>query len=300
MRYYRVTATEDHVMARCALREMPQNRRPYGWHAPCCLGGLQLCQWKSRCGIWSTATRATHVDPGPARRCSRRQPLVRPGVPICENPLEPPPPDEPRAAQSPGRLGRQSPESSDIYAAAVDAAILTLRGDRAAILELDDTGIMRFRAWRGLSGEYRASATGYSPWAPEATDHRSVRVPDTLADPSLGSLRAANRAEGIRALAYVPLVSQQGLLGGLVVYYDTPHDFSAGRGADRAGRRPPRGPGHRSHPRAGGNSRAARARARRPTRVPNGHSAQPRSRIRPSESSSRFSDTSYGTRSTPS
>jgi signal transduction histidine kinase len=121
-------------------------------------------------------------------------------------------------------------ESSDIYAAAVDAAILTLRGDRAAILELDDTGIMRFRAWRGLSGEYRASATGYSPWAPEATDHRSVLVPETLADPSLGSLRAAIRAEGIRALAYVPLVSQRGLLGGLVVYYDTPHDFSAEEG----------------------------------------------------------------------
>ena len=118
-------------------------------------------------------------------------------------------------------------ESSDIYGAAVDAVILTLRGHRAAILVLDDTGIMRFQAWRGLSDEYRASATGYTPWAPEATDHRSVRVPDTLADPSPGSLRAANRAEGIRALAYVPLVSQRGLLGGLVVYYDMPYDFSA-------------------------------------------------------------------------
>jgi signal transduction histidine kinase len=118
-------------------------------------------------------------------------------------------------------------ESSDIYAAAVDAAILTMQGDRAAILMLDDTGVMRFRAWRGLSGEYRAAATGYSPWSLEATDHRSVHVPDTLADPSLGSLRAVIRAEGIRALAFVPLVSQRGLLGELVVYYDTPHDFSA-------------------------------------------------------------------------
>jgi signal transduction histidine kinase len=52
-------------------------------------------------------------------------------------------------------------------------------------------------------------------------------VPDALADPSGGSLRAAIRVEGIRALAFVPLVSQRGLLGGLVVYYDTPHDFSA-------------------------------------------------------------------------
>ena len=118
-------------------------------------------------------------------------------------------------------------ESSDIYAAAVDAALLTLRGDRAAILVLDDTGVMRFGAWRGLSGEYRAAATGYSPWSAEATDHHSVRVADTLADPSLGSLRAAIRDEGIRALAFVPLVSQRGLLGELVVYYDAPHDFSA-------------------------------------------------------------------------
>jgi signal transduction histidine kinase len=118
-------------------------------------------------------------------------------------------------------------ESSDIYVAAVDAVILTLRGDRAAVLALDDTGIMRFRAWRGLSGEYRASVTGDSPWAPEATDHPAVCVPDTLADHSLESRRAAIRAEGIRALAFVPLVSQRGLLGALAVYYDTPHDFSA-------------------------------------------------------------------------
>jgi signal transduction histidine kinase len=117
-------------------------------------------------------------------------------------------------------------ESSDIYAAAIDAAIMTMQGDRAAILVLDDTGVMRFRAWRGLSGEYRAAATGYSPWSPEATDHRSIHVPDALADPSLGSLRAAIRAEGIRALAFVPLASQRELLGGLAVYYDTPHDFS--------------------------------------------------------------------------
>jgi signal transduction histidine kinase len=121
-------------------------------------------------------------------------------------------------------------ESSDIYAAAVDAVILTLPGHRAAILVLDDTGIMHFRAWRGLSAEYRASATGYSPWSPGATDHRSVLVPDTLAGPLLASLRTANRAEGIRALAYVPLVSQRGLLGGLAVYYDAPHDFSPEEG----------------------------------------------------------------------
>jgi signal transduction histidine kinase len=190
MQNYQVTATEDHVVARCALREMPKIRHPHGWHAPCCLDVPDYAR-----------TRSNLCSPMNLEPLNRLADLVA-------NPRE----------------------SSDIYAAAVDAAILTLQGDRAAILVLDDAGIMRFRAWRGLSGEYRASATGYSPWSPEATDHGSVRVSDTLADPSLGSLRAAIRAEGIRALAYVPLVSQRGLLGGLVVYYDTPRDFSAAEG----------------------------------------------------------------------
>jgi GAF domain-containing protein len=94
---------------------------------------------------------------------------------------------------------------SDIYAAAIDAVIRTLGGDRAAILVLDDTGVMRFRAWQRLSEEYRVSVSDYSPWEPGATEPPSIRVPDTLADASQGSLRAAARAEGIRALAFIPL-----------------------------------------------------------------------------------------------
>jgi signal transduction histidine kinase len=51
---------------------------------------------------------------------------------------------------------------------------------------------------------------------------------EDLATASLApSLRAALAAEGIRALAFVPLSYEKQLLGRFVIYYDTPHPFSA-------------------------------------------------------------------------
>ena len=41
--------------------------------------------------------------------------------------------------------------ADDIYAAALDAISRSLSCDRASILLFDETGIMKFVAWRGLS-----------------------------------------------------------------------------------------------------------------------------------------------------
>ena len=54
----------------------------------------------------------------------------------------------------------------------LDDALDSLRAglglDRAAVLLLDDEGVMQFVAWRGISDEYRTLAAGHSLWAADA------------------------------------------------------------------------------------------------------------------------------------
>jgi PAS domain S-box-containing protein len=108
---------------------------------------------------------------------------------------------------------------------ALDALTEALGTARASVLLADDEGVMRFRAWRGLSDEYRAAADGYSPWPPDEKDPRPVLVPDVEDDEELAAFREAILAEGIRALAFVPLVHQRTLLGKFMVYRANPHGF---------------------------------------------------------------------------
>jgi signal transduction histidine kinase/CheY-like chemotaxis protein len=53
-----------------------------------------------------------------------------------------------------------------------------------------------------------------------------VLVPDALTDAALAAFRPVIAAEGIRALAFIPLVHQECLLGKFMLYYDAPHEFS--------------------------------------------------------------------------
>ena len=109
---------------------------------------------------------------------------------------------------------------------AIDA-IMAVGADRASVLTFDAAGMMRFRAWRNLSDRYRLAVDGHSPWTVDTPDPRAIVVADVLDDPALGSLRDVIVREGIRALAFVPLVNQGQLLGKFMVYYDAPHAFSA-------------------------------------------------------------------------
>ena len=109
---------------------------------------------------------------------------------------------------------------------AIDA-IMTVGAARASVLTFDGDGVMRFCAWRNLSDGYRAAVDGHSPWTPEAPAPRPILVEDVLADRRLEALRDVVAGEGIRALAFIPLVSQGRLLGKVMIYYDTVHSFSA-------------------------------------------------------------------------
>ena len=113
-----------------------------------------------------------------------------------------------------------------IYEEALIALMATVMPDRASVLVLDEAGVMRFRAWHALSPAYRAAVEGHSPWGPDTPNAAPLVVRDVFGDPSLASYEAVFRTEGIRALAFIPLVGDGRLLGKFMLYYDTLHDFS--------------------------------------------------------------------------
>ena len=114
----------------------------------------------------------------------------------------------------------------EIYEKALNALQRTLRADRAAILLFDPDGVLRFKAWRGLSEHYRKRVEGHSPWLHDEKNPQPVLLSNVAEDPDLGELREVVLDEGIRALAFIPLVYRGRLLGKFMSYYNTPHRFS--------------------------------------------------------------------------
>jgi PAS domain S-box-containing protein len=117
--------------------------------------------------------------------------------------------------------------TDEIFQVAIRALRASLRVDRASVLLFDEQGVMRFRAWEGLSEDYRGQTDGHSPWTPDARNPEPVLVPNVHDDPSLGELREVIVGEGIAALAFVPLVNRDRLLGKFMLYYDQPHAFTS-------------------------------------------------------------------------
>ncbi len=116
---------------------------------------------------------------------------------------------------------------ADVYDYALCSLMRISRSQRAAILLFDGGGVMRFRAHHGLSDTYRAAVEGHSPWKPEDSFPAPIAVDDTEADPAWASYRDVFRAEGIRALAFVPIVHQRKLIGKFMLYRNEPRVFTA-------------------------------------------------------------------------
>jgi PAS domain S-box-containing protein len=114
----------------------------------------------------------------------------------------------------------------EIYDKAIYAIQLAHDVDRASLLLLDADGMMRFKAWRGLSDEYRAAVEGHSPWSRDEREPQPIVVSDMETEPGYEELRPLILAERIRALAFVPLVHQERLLGKFMLYYNEVHTFS--------------------------------------------------------------------------
>jgi PAS domain S-box-containing protein len=114
-----------------------------------------------------------------------------------------------------------------IYATALDALASGLGVTRSSILLFDADRVMRFKAYRGLSEAYRRAVEGHTPWTPDTPEPEPVVVSDVRLEPTLASYAAVIEAEGIAALAFIPLVSGAKVIGKFMLYYDTPHALSA-------------------------------------------------------------------------
>ncbi|MBK7200115.1 PAS domain S-box protein [Candidatus Amarolinea dominans] len=115
----------------------------------------------------------------------------------------------------------------EVVAAALNSLHSVLTADRSAIVLLDSAGVARFEAWRGLSDAYRRAVAGHFPWSLDDPAPQPILAPDVHQDASLASLSAVFVDEGIGALAFIPLSHQGRLLGKFMIYYNTPHAFSA-------------------------------------------------------------------------
>jgi PAS domain S-box-containing protein len=115
--------------------------------------------------------------------------------------------------------------AAEICEAGLDAILDALLCSRAAILLFDEAGVMRFVGWRGLSDAHRAAVDGRSPWRAEETEPLPVFIDDIDAAERPDWIEAAVKEEGIRALAFIPLVANGAVIGKFMAYYDAPHAF---------------------------------------------------------------------------
>ncbi len=115
----------------------------------------------------------------------------------------------------------------EVYSVALDALEEGLGVSRSSILLLDSDGVMRFKAHRCLSDEYRRAVEGHSPWTPDTPAPEPIAVHDVAEEPSLALYLSTIRSEGIAAMAFIPLVSRGRLIGKFMLYYNEPHLHSA-------------------------------------------------------------------------
>jgi hypothetical protein len=114
-------------------------------------------------------------------------------------------------------------ENVEAFVAGIVMAVDAL-ADRAAILLVDDDGVIRFKASRGLSEKYQAAVFGHSPWARGTLNAEPIVVPDVRLEDSLAGYRDILEREGIRALVFVPLSLDAGVFGKFVLYYNQPRE----------------------------------------------------------------------------
>ncbi|MBK6686195.1 MAG: response regulator [Deltaproteobacteria bacterium] len=116
----------------------------------------------------------------------------------------------------------QAQSAAEIYDHALDTITGTLGNRRASVLLFDGDGVMRFKAWRELSANYRAAVEGHTPWSPGETGAVPLLLPDVETDPGLAPYLPTIRAEGIAAMAMIPLIVGGGVIGKFMVYDDRP------------------------------------------------------------------------------
>ena len=115
--------------------------------------------------------------------------------------------------------------SEEVYEQALEGLARGLGASRASVLFFDPDGVMRFKAWRGISSAYRAAVEGHTPWRPHEVGAVPLLVSDVTEEPSLSAYLPTIRAEGIGAMAMIPLVVGGGVIGKFMLYADGPRVY---------------------------------------------------------------------------
>jgi PAS domain S-box-containing protein len=124
-----------------------------------------------------------------------------------------------------GAVARSS-ALQEIFAEACDCLERALKVDRSSVLLFDPDAVMRFKASRNLSERYIRKVEGHSPWSRDEKNAVPILIPDVSSEQGFEAYRATILEEGIRALAFIPIVSGQTLLGKFMVYFNKPHRFT--------------------------------------------------------------------------
>lgn len=115
---------------------------------------------------------------------------------------------------------------SDAYEAAITAVLNALQCDRAALMLFDEANVLRFAAWHGLSEGYRAAFEGHFAWKLDASGPQPICIPDIREADEPELRKHILEKEGIRALAFIPLVLDNQIIGNVMSCYDLPHHFN--------------------------------------------------------------------------
>jgi PAS domain S-box-containing protein len=108
--------------------------------------------------------------------------------------------------------------SVEVCHAALEYVHDQLALERCAVRTFDEQGVLRFRAWRGISDTFRASVERFADWTPDVREPKPVIVLDVATEPLLGDRRIPVLAEGIARMALLPLFARGRLIGKLLLY----------------------------------------------------------------------------------
>jgi PAS domain S-box-containing protein len=117
---------------------------------------------------------------------------------------------------------------TELYEKGLETIQSLLNVDRAAILLIDEHGVMRFKAWRGLSDNYVWLVEARTSRKKDPSDLCYILVSNIDESNMHPQLQAVNHGEGIHALACIPLTIGTRLIGKLMVYFNQPHVLTEG------------------------------------------------------------------------
>ncbi len=143
-------------------------------------------------------------------------------TPVAKAPISPGPASLVNAVTALADTLATATSPQHIYDAALQGIRDAIGVERASVLLFDEDGVMRFKAWLGLSHAYRAAVEGHTPWTLLQPAPSPIVVPDVQKDATLAAFREVFARENIRALSFVPLLSSGKTIGKFMLYWAEP------------------------------------------------------------------------------